>query len=156
MFNAEQILSFFENKGTTRIECEILQWYLSDYSEKFTPSEEETLKISEKLLYITFEWSGIVAESGLSLSIIMSQMSEETLVTFISKLEEYSYKNNNSESAILLFMRSIIAAINQREQYSEKQNEEEEEKKVKQSNTPSLFLRFALKYIGKQKDSKVK
>ena len=164
LFSAQQILSLIRNKETCRVGCELSQWYLSDYGSKFKATKEEILDIAEELTRVTFDWSGVISESGLALSIILSQLDSEELNSFVPKLERYAYLENNQENAILLFMRSIVACIDQREplhkehteEEEEKENENEEREEEKRPGTPPQFLRFALKYIGKQKDSKNK
>ena len=150
LFSGDDLLNLISNKETCRVACELLNWYLTNYPDRFTPSHEQIIKLAEEMTRITFDWSGVIPESSQNLGYILLQFDDDTLVSFIPTLEHFGYLENNSENAILGFMRALVATIVRREPV---QTDENEEGNIE---VPSQYLRFVIKYINKQKSTKNK
>jgi hypothetical protein len=107
------ILDFLKNKETTRLGCEILDWYLNSFH-FFDPDVPILIDLANVLVNVMINWMSIIKEGSSSLHCILKRIPLEECSAFFGRSLP-RFLEIESPETVLTMLRVTVATVRDRE-----------------------------------------
>ena len=117
LLSVPQLIELIEQRETTRVGCELLQWYFSELSDFFTTNENECIQLSNATLKVVISWHGIIQEASEALYFSLFRMDDPNDLGefFMANYETIMEQVSQDSKIILPLMRVFVKIIIDRE-----------------------------------------
>ena len=117
LLSTDKLIELVNSKETTKVGCELLYWYLSEYFELFNPDEEDLCKISDAMINNVIKYHALYKEASESLYLALSNFNSQSDINAFfdsNKDQIYSIFDDISVSSIektILFIRYLFSKL---------------------------------------------
>lgn len=118
LLSTDKLIELVNSKETTKVGCELLYWYLSEYFELFNPDEEDLCKISDAMINNVIKYHALYKEASESLYLALSNFNSQSDINAFfdsNKDQIYSIFDDISvssiEKTIISMMRVFVKMV---------------------------------------------